>query len=323
MYRVLLTDNISEKALNVFTRYPDIRAVKTATLPAKELKETLPEYDAVIVRSPTKLTRDVLAHGKKLKCIGRAGAGCDNIDIEEATKLGIVVMNVPSGNTISTAEHTFALMLALVRHIPAAHRSVTTGKWDRSAFRGTELFGKTLGIIGLGRVGTEVAKRALAFSMNVLAADPLIDEKKAEALGVRLVELESLLPASDIVTIHVPLDAVTRKLISSKEIETMKDGSYLINCARGGVIDEDAVAHACRRGKLAGAAIDVYSMEPPEGNPLLRLPRSVLSPHIAAATREAHIRVAVEISVRIADALVNGIIKDNVNHPGKGWILGN
>jgi D-3-phosphoglycerate dehydrogenase len=224
-------------------------------------------------------------------------------------------MNVPSGNTISTAEHTFALMLSLVRHIAAAHHSVAAGEWNRKAFRGTELCGKTLGIVGLGRVGTEVARRAMTFSMTVLATDPIADEGKAEELGVQLVDLEELLSSSDIVTVHVPLDDSTRKMIAGKQIDQMKHGAYLINCARGGVIDEEMVADACRNGKLAGVAIDVYSSEPPAGNPLLTLPNVVLTPHIGGATWEAHIRVAVDISIRIADALVNGIIKDAVNRP--------
>ncbi|MFH1756234.1 MAG: hydroxyacid dehydrogenase [Candidatus Latescibacterota bacterium] len=318
MYKVLLTDNLTQEVLNVFTHYPDLRAVRTATLPRDELVALLPDYHAVIVRSPTKLSGEVLAHGKNLKFIGRAGAGCDNIDIDEATRRGIVVMNVPFGNTISTAEHTFALLLALVRHVPGAHQSVTSGAWDRKAFRGTELFGKTLGIIGLGRVGSEVARRALAFSMTVLAADPFIEAAKAAALGIELTNMEALLQASDIVTIHVPLDDSTRKMISHKEIAAMRDGAYLINCARGGVVDEAAVADACRGGKLAGVACDVYSAEPPVGNPILTLPNAVLSPHIGGATTEAQIRVAVEISVKVADALVNGIITDAVNHPGCG-----
>lgn len=315
MHKVLLTDDITKEALDVFTRYPDIQAVRTATLPKNELIEIIPDYDAIIVRSPTRLSGEVIANGDNLKFIGRAGAGCDNIDIEAATRRGIVVMNVPSGNTISTAEHTFALMLSLLRHIPEAHQSVRAGEWMRSAFQGSELYGKILGIIGLGRVGSEVAKRAAAFSMTVQAADPFIDPSRAEEKGVKLIPLESLLRSSDIVTVHVPLLESTRNLISQKEIDLMKEGAYLINCARGGVIDEDAVAEACRRGTLAGAAVDVYSAEPPAGSPLLKMPHSVLSPHIGGATREAQVRVAVEISERIADALINGIVQNAVNQP--------
>jgi len=320
MYKVLLTDNLTREALDVFARYPEIQVRRTGTLPKNELVEILPEFDAVIVRSPTKLGGDVIANGDNLKFIGRAGAGCDNIDLEAAARGGIVVMNVPAGNTISTAEHTFALMLSLLRHIPGAHRSVEAGEWKRSAFRGTELHGKTLGIIGLGRVGREVAKRAAAFSMELLASDPCIEPKQAEPLGVRLVELDALLQAGDIVTVHVPMHERTRELISHREIERMKNGAYLINCARGGVVNEEAVAAGCRNGKLAGVAVDVYSVEPPVECPLRKLPNSVLSPHIGGATREAQVRVAVEISERIAEALVNGVIQNAVNHPGEGKI---
>jgi D-3-phosphoglycerate dehydrogenase len=313
MYKVLLTDNLTEEALEVFDRYPDIQAVRTATLPKKELIEIIAGYDAIIVRSPTTLSGDVIASGHKLKYIGRAGAGCDNIDLGAAKDRGITVINVPSGNTISTAEHTFALMLSLLRHIPDAHHSVVAGEWKRSIFRGSELYGKTLGIIGLGRVGGEVARRALAFSMTVQAADPFVDTYRAEELGVRLVDLEPLLRSSDMVTVHVPLHDGTRNMISQEQIRSMKDGAYLINCARGGVVDEEALAEACRSGKLSGAACDVFSSEPPGDNPLLSLPRSVLSPHIGGATREAHIRVAVEVSLKIAEALTKGIVKDAVH----------
>ncbi len=315
MYKVLLTDNITKEAVDVFGRYPDIQAVRTATLPKNELIGIIPDYDAIIVRSPTRLSGEVIANGDNLKFIGRAGAGCDNIDIEAATRHGIVVMNVPSGNTISTAEHTFALMLSLLRRIPDAHQSVRAGEWKRSAFRGSELYGKILGIIGLGRVGSEVAKRAAAFAMMVQATDPFIDPSRAKEKGVKLIPLESLLRTSDIVTVHVPLLESTRNLISQKEIALMKEDAYLINCARGGVIDEDAVAEACRLGTLAGAAVDVYSAEPPTGNPLLSTPHCVLSPHIGGATREAQVRVAVEISEKIAEALVRGIIQNAVNQP--------
>jgi D-3-phosphoglycerate dehydrogenase len=313
VYKVLITDNLTEEALEVFERYPDIQAVRTGTLAKKELIETIADCDAVIVRSPTRLSGDIIASSSKLKYIGRAGAGCDNVDIDAATRRGITIMNAPSGNTISTAEHTFALMLSLLRDIPGAHNSVSAGQWNRKQFRGTELYGKTLGIIGLGRVGGEVARRAVAFSMTVQAADPFVDPGRAEELGVRLTELEPLLQSSDIVTIHVPLNDGTHKMISREQMNAMKEGAYLINCARGGVVDEDALAEACRSGKLAGAAVDVFSSEPPGDNPLLSVPHTVLSPHIGGATGEAHIRVAVDISLKIAEALTKGVVKDAVN----------
>ncbi|NIM19045.1 MAG: hypothetical protein GTO51_01520 [Candidatus Latescibacteria bacterium] len=315
MYKVLLTDNLAEEALNVFTRYPDIEAVRTATLAKDELLSMIPEFDAIIVRSPTRITKEILGHASNLKIIGRAGVGTDNIDVEEATKREIVVMNASSGNAVSTAEHTIGLMLSLARKIPQAHQSVTEGKWDRDAFRGTELQGKTLGIVGLGRIGREVAKRAKAFEMNVIAADPYIEKEMAEVLGVRLVDLETLLSISHFVTIHVPLSPETKGLISEKEISLMLEGAYLINCSRGGIIDEAAASEACRSGKLAGVACDVYLQEPPAGEPLLLLDGSVFTPHIGGATREAQIRVAVDISVKVAEALVNGVIRGAINSP--------
>jgi D-3-phosphoglycerate dehydrogenase len=312
MYRVLLTDNISSEAVTVLEAYPDIEATLTGTLPETELKNTLPKYDAVIVRSPTKLTATVLACGRKLKFIGRAGVGVDNIDIEAAGRQGIVVMNVVSGNTISTAEFTMAMILALVRRIPQAHQSVQAGRWDRKSFKGLELYGKTLGIIGLGRVGCEVARRAGAFSMRIVAADPAVTPAAAREVGAELVSLETVLSESDIVTVHVPLGPGTKGLISGKELKIMKSGAFLVNCARGGVVDEKALENACRSGKLAGTAADVFSEEPPGDRPLLGLPNTVWTPHIGGMTPEAHQRIVREISKNIADALVCGVIRNPV-----------
>jgi D-3-phosphoglycerate dehydrogenase len=306
LYRVLLTDNISKEAVSVFEAYPDIQAVLSGTLPEDELKRVLPDFDAIIIRSPTKLTGEVIACGPKLKYIGRAGVGVDNIDVEAATRQGIVVMNAASGNTISTAEHTMAMILALVRRLPQAHQSVVSGKWERRAFKGWELFGKTLGIIGLGRVGCEVARRAAAFSMRILAADPAVDLEAARALGAELVDLETVLRESDIITVHVPLSPETKGLISAKEFALMKNGSFLVNCARGGVVDEQALESACRSGKLAGTAADVYAEEPPSDRSLFELPGTVWTPHIGGMTVEAHQRIVREICLNIADALVGG-----------------
>jgi D-3-phosphoglycerate dehydrogenase len=312
MYRVLLTDNISSEAVTVLEAYPEIEAILTGTMPEADLKIALPDFDAVIVRSPTKLTADVLACGQKLKYIGRAGVGVDNIDIEAAGRQGIVVMNVVSGNTISTAEFTLAMILALVRRIPQADQSVRSGRWDRKSFKGLELHGKTLGIIGLGRVGREVARRAGAFSMRVVAADPALKEAAAREAGAELVSLETVLRDSDIVTIHVPLGPETKGLISEKELKIMKEGAFLVNCARGGVVDEKALENACRSGKLAGTAADVYTEEPPGEGPLLGLPNTVWTPHIGGMTPEAHRRIVREISKNIADALVSGVVRNAV-----------
>ncbi len=313
MYSVLLTDNISKEALSVFETCPDIEATLSGSLPEAELKKVLPDFDAVIVRSPTKLTAGVLACGKKLKFIGRAGVGVDNIDLEAATRQGIVVMNVVSGNTISTAEFTMAMILSLVRRIPQAHQSVVSGRWDRKMFKGLELYGKTLGIIGLGRVGREVARRAGAFSMRILAADPAVQPVAAMDAGARLIPLEAVLRESDIVTIHVPLSPETEGLISEKEIKIMKEGAFLVNCARGGVVDEKALENACRSGKLAGVAVDVYLEEPPGDKSFLELPGTIWTPHIGGMTVEAHHRIVREISQNIAEALAGGEIRNAVN----------
>ena len=313
MYKVLLTDNIALEALGVFEQYDDFEAVRTETLPPGELKEEIADCDGIVVRSPTKLTADVIAAAKKLRYIGRAGVGVDNIDLDAASEQGIVVMNSPGGNTVSTAEHTIALILALARHIPQAHRSVTDGEWDRKAYRGNELSGKTLGVIGLGRVGREVARRMLAFEMRVLGADPYVDGAAAAKAGAELVDVETVLQDADVVTVHVPLSEDTRALIGQKELESMRDGAFLVNCARGGVVSEDALLGALESGKLAGAALDVYEKEPPGDHPLFRHPRCVFTPHLGAATAEAQIRVAVEAAECVADALSTGETRNAVN----------
>jgi D-3-phosphoglycerate dehydrogenase len=312
-YKVLLTDSISEQALRVFERYADIEAKRTETLDSERLKAEIADCDGIIVRSPTKLTADVLAAAAKLKYIGRAGAGVDNIDMPTANARGIVVMNSPGGNTVSTAEHTIAMILALARHIPQAHRSVTEGGWDRKAFRGIELSGKTLGVVGLGRVGREVARRMRAFDMTVLAADPYADADVASHAGAEWVDLHTLLRKSDVVTVHVPLSERTRALIGKDEIEAMRDGALLVNCARGGVVSEDALARALGAGKLSGVALDVYEHEPPGRHPLFGHPRCVFTPHLGAATKEAQARVAVEAAECVADALATGVTRNVVN----------
>jgi D-3-phosphoglycerate dehydrogenase len=275
----------------------------------------LGDYDAVIVRSPTKLTRDHIAAGARLKFIGRAGVGVDNIDMAEATSRGIIVMNAPGGNTVSTAEHTVAMILSVARRITQADRSIRRQEWDRKALRGVQLHGKTLGVIGFGRVGREVARRMLAFSMRVLATDPAISKKTAAEWGIELVVLDELLEKSHVITAHVPLDAGTRGIVSDREIDLMSDGVFLVNCARGGVFDEGAVGRGLETGKVAGVALDVYEAEPPGKNPLFSHERSVFTPHLGAATSEAQVSVAVEIAEKIANALTKGEIRDGINRP--------
>lgn len=313
MYNVLLTDNPDPICLDVFNRYEQIAASIVGTLPPEKLRELIAGYHAIIVRSPTKVSAELIAAGTNLRFIGRAGVGCDNIDIEAASQSGIVVMNAPTGNIITTAEHTIAMILSLARRIPHAHRSVTAGAWERTSFRGMELYGKTAGIIGLGRVGKEVAKRLLGFSMRVIAADPAVARSRVTSPGVSMVDLDTLLDESDIITIHTPLSDDTRAMISEREIGKMRDGVYLVNCARGGIVDETALLAALESKKISGVAIDVFEQEPPANNPLFKHPASVFTPHIGAATAEARRRIAIEIAENIAEALVNGVVRYAVN----------
>lgn len=315
MSRVLLTDHIAADAVRVLESFGGIEAVAMGTPSPAELLALIPDFEAVVVRSPTHITADVIERGAKLRFIGRAGVGVDNIDVAAATRRGIVVINSPRSNTVSTAEHTLALMLALAREVPRAHAMVVSGKWERDTFRGVELNGKTLGVIGLGRVGSEVAKRAIAFGMNVLGHDPLVSEVHARALGVSWLPLATLLAQSDWVTVHVPGSAATRGMIGARELASMKKGVVLVNCARGGIVDETALADALDSGHVAAVALDVFEKEPPGTNRLLAHPRSVFAPHLGAATIDAQRRVATDVAESIALALTRGEIRDAVNTP--------
>ncbi|HDD36674.1 MAG TPA: phosphoglycerate dehydrogenase, partial [Archaeoglobus veneficus] len=312
--KVLVSDPISDEAIKAMKDAGLKVDIKTG-LSEDELIKIIPNYDAIVVRSQTKVTSNVIGAAKNLKIIGRAGVGVDNIDVNAATQKGIVVVNAPGGNTVSTAELTVGMILAAARRIPQACKSVKEGKWERKKFVGMELRGKTIGIIGLGRVGYEVAKRMRAFEMNILAYDPYISEEKAQAVGAKLVELDELLRNSDIVTIHVPKTKETVKLISHKEIEMMKDGAYLINCARGGIVDEDALYKALTNGKIAFAALDVYEKEPPENNPLIKLDNVITTPHIGASTKEAQISVGMTIAEEIINMHKGLPVRNAVNLP--------
>lgn len=285
--------------------------------PKEELAGIIGGYDAIIIRSATKLTADLIEAGKNLRVIGRAGIGVDNVDVEAATKKGIVVMNTPEANAITTAEHTITLMLSLARQIPQAHASIKTGKWERSKFKGIEIYGKTLGCIGLGNIGKLVAERALGLKMNVIAYDPFLSKEAAEKIGVELVSLDELLKNSDVITIHTPLTPETKDLINKDTLEKTKKRLVLINCARGGVINEKDIAEAIKSGRVAGAAFDVFVNEPPEeGNPLLDLDENVVfTPHLGASTEEAQTKVGVAIAEQIVDFLKNGVVKNAVNMP--------
>lgn len=315
-YRVLLADPIPPDGLSALTEDVRFQVVARPGLEGAALAEAIEDADAVIVRSSTTITRESLASATRLKVIGRAGVGVDNIDVEAATERGVAVLNAPSGNTISAAELTMALLLAMVRRIPAADRSMRAGEWDRRSFNGIELLGKTLGLVGAGRIGGEVARRARVFGMKVLAYDPYLSEEKAHALEIELADLDAVLSQADVVSLHVPLTDATAGMLGAERLARMKKGAYLVNAARGGVVDEEALADALGRGHLAGAALDVYAEEPlPDDHPLRSLKNIVLTPHVGASTAEAQQNVAVEIAGAVKAALLDGDLSRAVNAP--------
>jgi D-3-phosphoglycerate dehydrogenase len=313
--RVLVTDALHAVGVEAL-RKQGLGVDVAGTLDEPALLARIGDYEGLIVRSATRVTRAVLAAGGRLEVVGRAGAGVDTIDVDAATERGVVVMNTPGGNTTAVAEHTLALLLALARRVPAADASLKAGRWDKSRLGGVELFGKTLGVVGLGRIGREVARRALGFRMQVIGYDPYLPRDAAERLGVESVELEDLLSRADVVSLHVPLTAETRHLLGAAELARMKPGVRLVNCARGGLVDEAALAAAIASGHVAGAALDVFEQEPPPpDHPLLRLPEVVVTPHLGAATDEAQTAVALAIAEQVADALVRGLVTNAVNLP--------
>jgi D-3-phosphoglycerate dehydrogenase len=312
--KVLISDNISQRGVDILLKAGLEVDVRTG-LSHDELKACIADYHGLIIRSATKVTSDIIDVATNLKVIGRAGSGLDNVDKAAATKKGIVVMNTPGGNTITTAEHTIAMMFALARQIPQAVASMKEGKWDKKRFMGVELYNKTLGIIGIGNIGKQVAKRAIGLGMNVIGYDPYLSEENAREMGIKKVELSELFRASDFITIHTPLTVETRNLINRKTIEMMKDGVRIINCARGGIVNEADLYEALKSGKVGGAALDVFEKEPPGDNPLLKLDNVICTPHLGASTREAQENVAVAIAEQVADYLVNGVIRNAVNFP--------
>ncbi|MBI4063254.1 MAG: phosphoglycerate dehydrogenase [Elusimicrobia bacterium] len=311
MFRILVSDPIDAEGLNPIRQNKNFELLET-----KNLNGSISDIEAWLVRSETKITKEKIEKAKKLKLIGRAGTGVDNIDVEEATRRGILVMNVPGANAIAVAEHVFALTLSLLRKIPAADKIVKEGGWRDKTLGGGELYGKTLGILGLGRVGKEVAQRARAFQMEILSYDPFVNSQRAGDLGIRMVSQEELLRKADILTIHVPLTSSTQNLISEKTIEIMKKGAVIINTSRGEVIDEKALAKALQDGKIAGAALDVFAKEPPQGSPLLNLKDQViLTPHLAGSTKETQKRVAKELAQSVVDYFERGLVRGGVNLP--------
>src|SRR5512143_1104010 len=314
MAKVLISDNLSKEGVEILKKAGLEVVVKTGMTP-DELKKEIKDYDGLVIRSATKVTADVVAAAKKLKVIGRAGSGLDNVDKAAASKRGIVVMNTPGGNTVTTAEHALSLMMSLARNIPQATASLKAGKWEKKKFEGVELFKKTLGVIGMGAIGTQLAKRAQGLGMTVLAFDPYLSQERAEALGVEVVDLDGIYRRSDFITIHTPLTDETRGLINKDTIAKMKDGVRIINCARGGIIREADLVEALKSGKVAGAALDVFEKEPPENNPLLALDNFICTPHLGASTREAQENVALAVAEQIVDYLVNGVVRNAVNVP--------
>ncbi|MFA7691749.1 MAG: phosphoglycerate dehydrogenase [Candidatus Hydrogenedentales bacterium] len=314
MLRVLVLDNLSEEGVALFREAGIETDVKPPQKEA-ELAAIINDYDGLVIRSATKVTAAALENSTRLKVIGRAGVGTDNVDKNAATKKGIVVMNTPGGNTISTCEHAFALMLSLCRNIPLAHASMAEGRWDRKKFMGKELCGKTLGIIGVGRIGGALAKRARAFEMRVLAYDPILSTLKAESLGVELVDLNTLYGSSDFITIHAPKSDKTLNMISEAQLKMMKPNCRIINTARGGIVNEQDLAEALKAKTIAGAALDVYTSEPFEDNPFLGLDNIIMTPHLAASTDEAQLTVAVDVAKQMIDFLTTGAIVNAVNVP--------
>jgi D-3-phosphoglycerate dehydrogenase len=311
--KILVSDPLSKKGLEILEKAKNLKFDLKPGLPSDELKKIISEYDAVIVRSETKLTGEILEAAGRLKVIGRAGIGLDNVDLPAATKKGIVVMNTPQENAISTAEHTIAMLFSITRKIPQATASMKGGKWEKKKFTGIELYNKTFGVIGIGMVGTIVADRARALKMKVIAYDPYLSKEAAEKKGVDLVSFDVLLSRSDFISIHTPLTDETRNLFDKNAFDKMKEGVILINCARGGIVNERDLYNAIKAGKVAGAALDVFEKEPVIGNPLLELEEVISTPHLGAATGEAQENVSIAIAQQIVDYLLLGEARNAAN----------
>lgn len=313
--RILVSDNLSKQGVEILQKAGLTVDVKTK-MPKEELLREIKQYDGLIVRSGTKVTADVLAAAPNLRIIGRAGSGLDNVDLAAATKRGIVVMNTPGGNTVTTAEHTFAMIFALARKIPQATASMKAGRWDKEKFMGVELYNKTLGIVGMGQIGSHLAKLAQGAMMQVIAYDPYLAEERARKMGVEIMGLPELFRRADVITVHTPLTAETQNLINRATIATMKEGVRLINCARGGIIHEQDLYDALKSGRVAGAAFDVFDEEPVKrDHPLVGLDNFICTPHIGASTTEAQENVAIAIAEQMVDYLTRGIARGAVNIP--------
>ncbi len=315
-FRVLLSDSLSLQGVEVLKRHPELQVdIKTGLKP-EELALIIAPYDALLIRSSTTVTREIIEHADSLKVIGRAGVGVVNVDLEAATRRGIVVMNSPHGNSITTAEHAIAMMMSMARKIPAANAMLKGGKWDRSKFTGAEICNKVLGVVGLGNIGRIVADRAQGLKMKVIGFDPIMTREAADRLSIELVGLDEIFARADFITVHTPLTDDTRGLVGAAAFEKMKKGVRIINCARGGIVDEGALVDAINSGKVAGAAFDVFVEEPPSpDNPLLKLDSVIVTPHLGAATEEAQVQVAVDIAQQVVDFLLEGTVSQAVNIP--------
>jgi len=312
--RVLIADQLSPAAVDIFKQRGVETDVKVG-LSKEELEKIIEDYDGLAVRSATKATEKIIAAATRLKVIGRAGIGVDNIDVKAATAKGIIVMNTPFGNSITTAEHAISLMMALARQIPEADRSTQAGKWEKSKFVGSELYAKTLGVIGCGNIGSIVADRAVGLKMKVVAFDPFLSPERAVELGVEKVELDDLLRRSDFITLHTPLTEKTRNVIDATALTKTKKGVRIINCARGGLVDERALAAALKSGHVGGAAFDVFEVEPAKESVLFGLPNVICTPHLGASTNEAQENVALQVAEQMSDYLLKGAISNAVNFP--------
>ncbi|AFY86365.1 MAG: D-3-phosphoglycerate dehydrogenase [Chroococcidiopsis cubana SAG 39.79] len=315
MAKVLVSDPIDQAGIDILSQVATVD-VKIGLTP-EQFVQAIPEYDALMIRSGSRITKEIIEAGHQLKIIGRAGVGVDNVDVPAATRQGIVVVNSPEGNTIAAAEHAIAMMLALSRYIPDANASVKRGEWDRKTFVGAEVYKKTLGVVGLGKIGSHVATAAKAMGMKLLAYDPFISTERAEQLGCRLVEVDILLQEADYITLHIPKTPETTHLINAEALAKMKPNARIINCARGGIIDEAALAEALKAGKIAGAALDVFEEEPLKESPLRALGKEIiLTPHLGASTTEAQVNVAIDVAEQIRDVLLGLPARSAVNIPG-------